>query len=206
MTGEARALAALRRALEEFAPTEKWKRDVTAEERGRPTGLDATAFHYLGTAAPEALVVLVWGEEGAEVSNIVPKDAGRLTHDQYNSIAQWFVEDVLNPHAARNVRVELGPCEETIDDLLNAPTADALRAFSLGANKSTGSAHPLDAERWRKFVILAHVAGASLDATTLQRWLEEEEEWPEEQAQELAIEYEQARDLLAQYDEEREGH
>jgi len=61
----------------------------------------------------------------------------------------------------------------------------------------------LDAERWRAFLIAAHMERANLSAEDLSRWLREVEEWGQEEAEELAIEYEQGRDLLRAYDKHR---
>ncbi len=104
-----------------------------------------------------------------------------------------FAEDVLSPVAARiSVAIELGAPEKSIEDLLPGPAAMALRHFSDSANRSTGAAHPLDAEKWDTFVILVHRAGISLAPDTLQRVLVEDEHWDDDQARELAIQYERA--------------
>ena len=75
----------------------------------------------------------------------------------------------------------------------------ALKSFSNNANMST--LHPLDSERWRKFLLLAHKDKVDLDAQILTRWLVEEWRWPEDRAFDLAVEYEFARELLDDYDE-----
>jgi hypothetical protein len=79
-------------------------------------------------------------------------------------------------------------------------TAQLLHHFSVLANKSTGATHPSDERRWFEFIGAAHREDASLDDRTLERWLREEEDWPEDVASELAAEYEKARSLLKFYD------
>lgn len=190
--------------LSVFDATDRWACDE--EGLARRVGLDATVFRFLGEDAPRALVWLTWEATTADVSNIVPATAGSLSRDEYNRIAEAFVVEVLRPTLhTHGIRIELGATDETIDDLLNAEVAKALRTFSHTANKSTGAAHPNDSRRWIHFVVLAHRNDVALSPDVLHRWLLEDEEWDDKQAHELAIQYEQARDLLRQYDEERLG-
>jgi hypothetical protein len=72
---------------------------------------------------------------------------------------------------------------------------DALRRFSILANHGTGSAHPLDRERWFAFLLHCHQDRCELDTDMLQRWLMEQG-WTFERASDLAIEYEFGRGLL----------
>ena len=87
-----------------------------------------------------------------------------------------------------------------IEGSLSPRALKLLRSFSTLANKSTGSAHPLDEQRWFAFIIAVHKDGSPLDAGTLGRWLIEDEAWPEDSAHTLTIEYEVARSLLKAYD------
>ena len=91
---------------------------------------------------------------------------------------------------------------QTIEDWVSTASAQRLRSFSGGANKSTGSSHPCDKQRWYDFVVSVHKNNDFLPASTLERWLIEEGGWGENQASELAIEYEQELGLL-KYDEGR---
>lgn len=203
LKGDSAAVAEARKRLSALSPTATWQRDDQIVNRAPM--VDATAFKYQGSQAPGAFVWLTWEADAGEVSNIVPDKAGSLTYDQYNEIAKRFADEVLRPalSSIASLRIDLGPVEEQIDDLLSKNTADALRAFSRSANKSTGAAHPNDAERWNAFLIRAHMEKSKLEPDTLHRWLEEDEGWKEEQANELAIQYEQGRELLRQYDEEK---
>jgi hypothetical protein len=90
--------------------------------------------------------------------------------------------------------------EQTIEELAGEETAKKLKVFSSGANKNTGSSHPLDQARWFDFIISAHNNYSKLSVTNLRRWLIENG-WPEENACDLAIEYEFSKDLLNKYDE-----
>ena len=84
---------------------------------------------------------------------------------------------------------------------LSEAAADALRRFNALANKSTGASHPYDRQRWFDFVIQTHTDRSELDPDLLHRWLIESEDWPEDQASDLAIEYERSRALLARFEE-----
>lgn len=151
----------------------------------------------------EAALVL-WGEEsGYRVANIVPRNVGELGIANYNAILQDFVQRIAEPAArAGGFAVDLSPCQQTLEDWMNPAVAETLRRFSHLANKSTGTAHPLDQDRWFAFLIAAHRAPERPDPERLARWLEEVEGWPGDTARELAGDYEVARGLLEKYDRE----
>jgi hypothetical protein len=199
--GSSAQIRTLREKLAQWAPTAAWRRNVELVQSMR-SAPDATVFEHTGADAPGAFVWLFDEPYGARVTNIVPKSAGSLSHDEYNRIATGFVRDVIEPIAAQlSIRVEVGPAEKSIEAFLPASVAAALRTFSASANRATGAAHPQDAEKWDRFVILAHREHAAVAPDTLCRWLVEDEHWEEEQATELAVEYERARRLLASNDE-----
>ncbi len=195
--GSRAEIAAIHAKLAEFVPTAAWSLNETLRGSSAP---DVTVFEYTGADAPGAFVWLFDEPCGARVTNIVPKSAGSLSYDEYNTIATRFAEEVLAPLATPPVEIRLGPAEKTIDDFLPAAAASALRRFSTSANRSTGSAHPQDAEKWDTFVILAYRARVSMGPDTLQRLLVEDEHWDHEQALELAIQYERALRLLESND------
>lgn len=133
------------------------------------------------------------------VTNIVPLEEGRLEEDQYNAILQDSRQQVLLK-VPTDVPVSLvwGSEELKLEELMPAEAFRSLKAFSSAANRSTGSAHRLDQERWFAFIFGLHRSGKAknLDAETLERWLIEVEGWPAQWAGKLSIEYEQAIALL----------
>ena len=135
------------------------------------------------------------------VSNIVPREVGELGKDLYNEILKDFYSRVAS-EAAGTVgwSATMTGDDRPIESWLGENSAQLLMEFSGSASKATGSSHPLDAIRWRTLLISAHRAQAKLDATRLAEWLSGQG-WTEERAAELAIEYEQSRDLLSAYDE-----
>jgi hypothetical protein len=133
------------------------------------------------------------------VSNILAQEFSSLTYDQYNAILSDFYHSCAKP-AAENVGVSIEPgkADPQLEDFVSPPTARLLRSSSALVNRSV--LHPLDRRRWNEFLAAAHREGADLSADLLQRWLIEEEKWPEDEAINLAIEYEHARDLLETYE------
>jgi hypothetical protein len=196
--GSRAQITALREKLAELTPSATWQRNVELRGSSAP---DVSVFEYTGGEAPGACVWLFDEPYGARVTNIVPTTTSALSHDEYNTLAERFAHDVLGPLAAQiPVQIDLGPTEKSIEDLLPASTAGALLRFSSSANRSTGTAHPQDAEKWDEFVILAHRERVSMSPDTLQRLLVEDEGWEHDQALELAIQYERALRLLASND------
>lgn len=133
------------------------------------------------------------------VSNIVPNDRLALDYDQYNRILQEFHDRFARPAAdSIGVQVELGNSDPQIEDFLSPSAAQKLRSFVSLANRSV--LHPLDRERWNRFLTTAHREQAALTSDILLRWLVEEEKWPEDKAYELIVEYDHARGLLKTYE------
>lgn len=133
------------------------------------------------------------------VSNILAQEYSSLTYDQYNAILRRFYARFVRPAAqAVGVELEFENPDPQIEDFLSGSTASLLRTFSGAANRSVQ--HPLNRKRWNEFLTAAYREAAPLTASMLKRWLIEEEKWPEDEAIDLAIEYEHARDLLEVYE------
>ena len=187
----------------EAALADGWTRSRELEGRIK-AGPDVRCF--VCTENANRRPASLWFGEGRDhtswsVNNIVPTTAARLSEGQYNAILEDFRARFVEPVAARlGLRVEMGKTAEGLEDWMSDEAADKLRNFSAAANKSTGSAHPLDKERWFGFLVAVHESGKAPDASTLQRWLTEEDDWPQEIAAELAIEFENGLALLKYYD------
>ncbi|BAZ71424.1 hypothetical protein NIES4106_62210 (plasmid) [Fischerella sp. NIES-4106] len=133
------------------------------------------------------------------VSNIVPKNVGQLSYDEYNYILEDFYKQFIIPAKNTDVQVVLGKSEHGIEDYMTPATSKLLRIFSDTANKSTGAAHASDEKRWFDFIIAIHKDKSDMDGGTLIRILIEEG-WSQEIANELAGSYENARSLLKYYE------
>jgi hypothetical protein len=180
-----------------------WSRNRAREKDAKLVGGHRLfAFHCKDVGRwPAADLFLARDYGRFKVTNIVPEKAGSLSRSQYNAVLNEFAEQAIRP-AASALGLEVSVTDEhaPITRWLSAEATLLLRQFSENANKGTGSSHPLDFSRWAAFLIQAHRDGSELDAQTLLRWLVEEEDWPEDTADRLAIEYEFSHELLQQYD------
>lgn len=138
----------------------------------------------------------------AKVVNIVPQAADpeehtdNLTTAQYNQILDEFAAFATPLAHAHGLHVEHTADTADATRWLSTDAAEALRSFSALANKSTGSSHPRDWERWARFIVLAHRENSDLDGSTLRRLLVEDHGWPEDRADELGSEYDIGRGVL----------
>lgn len=175
-------------------------------------------FDYLGTSVDNARVCIPCGEYVTEgqlkITNIVPLKKNQLNIDEYNSVLIKFYQDVIMPYKKNNFEIEIHQPSDDIFDPKTVITDDALRkleAFCYGANKSTGSTHPNDQERWFDFICQTVNDDRVFDSSTLAKFLQDETywgkkdpemglyAWDEEHAYQLADEYENACMLLKYY-------
>jgi hypothetical protein len=187
-----------------------WSRDVAREEEMRRQIVEKL-YCFACTAQGERKAASLYlahpgYPSGAllRVSNIVPSEIRELGYDQYNYILREFHGNFVKPAGdALDIRVELSSPEQTLESWLGQQSAGLLRAFSHGANKSTGSSHPMDRRRWLDFLIAIHRAREDLDSGLLERWLVEEERWPDDIASDLISQFEFSQDLLRRFENAR---
>src|SRR5437773_11589564 len=180
---------------------EDWERDIASEARVAGS-VSGTMYCFACSEQEERRRAALWLHRDAlthiGVTNVFPILKGSLTRAEYNAIVAESHRRFVKPAAQESaVKATLTEGHMTIEDWLTPRTAELLRRFSRSANRSTGTGHPLDEQRWFEFVWAAHKEGARLSAETLGRWLEEDEGWAEDQAFKVAAEYERARALLA---------
>lgn len=204
LRGPVAAIGLLRQALIGRAEP-PWRHAPERERLLHLSGDDSKplAFERSATAGfSSAGLVLFPSDDGLEVTNIVPREISELSHRAYNALLEDFADRVAQPAAeATGFTAELSGGTRQIEDKLSPGAAEALRRFSMLANKFTGASHPLDGQRWFDFLIRAHRDRCELDASFLRRWLMEADGWSEDHAVDLAIEYERARALLARLEE-----
>ena len=134
---------------------------------------------------------------GYKVVNIVPLEKVSLTASEYNAVLSDFYESIISPASLEaGFEYEISKKFQSITDWTSEEAAQALHIFSSLANKSTGSSHPLDKERWLEFLLVVFDAPNRPDPNLLERWLIEVEHWPFEMANDLAIQYEFGMALL----------
>lgn len=180
-----------------------WTRRPELEAR---LEIDST-YRYLvyerGVTAdsPNVNLFLCQSDEGMRVANIVPVEAGSIDADQYNFFLTEFIDNGLEP-ASGALECEVRVSSSTYDlrQEFGAEAAELLRRFSRTANKSTGSAHPSDRDRWLDFLVAVHaVDEAKGYASLVGDWLQLDG-WTDEVAVQLELQFEFAMDLLDRVD------
>ena len=179
-----------------------WRRDRELEAQWESDS--QFAFIYEAKDGDPPSRVFLTHENGKlSVPNIAPQEPGWLSVSQYNQILDEFA-GILRNHRPqdRSLKINVTSDVAAITDWVSPEAAELLDRFSNGANKSTGSSHPSDFQRWADFLIKVHEEGSSFRLSTdfLAQWLEEELGWSSDRATKLAFEYEFARDLLRAYD------
>lgn len=175
-----------------------WRRALDREKDAGVLGEKAFSFEHIQGDGLERAGLSVFQKEGDiwYVPNIIPLDSSELSHCQYNKLLEDFLEKIVRPSiAGLVVTAELTNDELFLKDIVGEEIASLLHKFSVLANKSTGSSHPCDRNRWFDFLIAVQIKQVSLNTDLLIRTLEEEG-WSEEKAHDLAIEYEFAIGLL----------
>lgn len=185
-----------------------WKRNRTHEEKLPVDGISSGFYCFTCDERLSRRSAHLWLAPRSEVefyvSNIIPGQGNRLSYDDYNEILSSFAVRLRASQLCKDVQIIETGGELVLDSLLSQEALTCLQRFSRAANKSTGSSHHFDKERWFAFIIAAHKEDSSLHASDLLRWLTEEEDWPTDQAKELVIEYEQQISLLEYYDKTRQ--
>lgn len=183
-------------------------------------------FDYLGNKVDNARVCISTGKyvlQGElKVTNIVPLEKDQLSIEEYNAVLQKFYEDVIVPYKVSNHGISITePSADEFDPrtVISSKALKKLEAFCNGANKSTGSSHPSDQERWFDFICQTVDDGMMFDFSTLADFLQDESywgkkdpgflgvmgsfAWDEDHAYQLASEYENACMLLQYYKKTR---
>ena len=187
-------LAALDTAL-----TEGWSRALDIEGRAKEDGDDSmiAAYRCDKRSAREAawLSILRSDAETLIVRHLVPSGLPQLDTNQCNTILRDFSDKVLS-ELHDSFPVQLSSDQLRIEAMMTKEVFSLLRQFSVGANKGTGSGHPMDSDRWYAFLVALHRSHHHLNRDSLFRWLNEVEQWPDEIAIRLADEFEFAMGLL----------
>lgn len=162
-------------------------------------------FTYCGDKVNKASVFLYIKDLDKlefRVTNIVPMEKNSLNYDEYNEVLDKCVKDCIIP-CANDCGLSYKVTSENVDleYYMSKESARKLRMFSSAANKSTGSSHPYDQQRWNDFICQTVKDEDKNVISILGRWLAEEEGWDDEHATELVIEYEKGIALLEYYRE-----
>ena len=184
---------------------------------------------YVGSQAPHAEVSIYYGKDTwrdgyVKVCNIVPLQKNQLTIDEYNQLLDLFYNEVAKAYGDIHEDIKVvGPSSDRFNpiDCISEEALKKLTLFCNSANKSTGSSHPSDEERWFDFICQTVDDGRIFDYDTLLEFLQDEEywgkkekgflgvigqfAWDEENAEKLASEYEDYVRILQYYKNTRLG-
>ncbi len=198
-----------------------WK-SVKQSERWQ----DYLFFDYIGTHVNKARVSIYIGDRMAKgelrVGNVVPMEKNELSIEEYNAVILQFYDDVIKPFKESGTQLSISQPSDDIFDPTSVISETALKKLNLfcsAANKSTGSSHPYDQERWFDFICQTVDDGKLIDYSTLASFLQDEAywgkkpddfigvmgnyAWDEEHAYELASEYENLCEVLLYYKKTR---
>ena len=181
----------------------RWERADEIQSRVNSRG-DSKYAVFLRKPEPAAgipavhLFLLATGSDEVSVANIVPTESGSIDVGQYNAVLDDFMTSAAGPAALElSATVEVSADHYDLRTEFGKEIADRLVRFSALANKSTGSSHPSDRDRWYEFLVAAHQArrDATSFAGMVGDWLELDG-WSSEVAHDLVIEFEFAMGLL----------
>ncbi|MRZ79045.1 hypothetical protein GKD14_16340 [Paeniclostridium sordellii] len=168
-------------------------------------------FDYKGDEVDKACVSIYVGNDISKgelyVGNIIPMEKSELSIDEYNAILLKFYNDVIKPYKERGTELNISQPTSDIFNPMSVISENALKKLKLfcnAANKSTGSSHPCDRERWFDFICQTVDDDKIFDYSTLVELLQDESyAWDEKQAYKLAEEYVNACEILQYYKRER---
>lgn len=187
---------------------------------------DYLSFDYIGKVVDKARVFIyikdILTDEEIRVVNIVPLQKSQLSVEEYNAVLLRFYDDIIKPYKEDGTDLEISkPSDDSFDPrtVITDIALEKLELFCSLANKSTGSSHPDDRDRWFDFICQTVDDGKIFDYEILAQFLQDEDywgkkednfngvidncAWSEEQAYKLADEYESACDILEYYKQNR---
>ena len=151
-------------------------------------------------------VILIWDEEGLRMCNVIPKTVSFLELEQYNSVVRHFYEDVIVHTQSQELNISITKEENSIQDLISAPSYQALVLWEELCNKNSPTSHPNDRERWFDFISELFINGDHLSLSDFRNWLIDDKGWyydanddDDRTFLDLELELEFGLDLLAHY-------
>lgn len=192
--------------------------DWVIEENNHNNWSNYLIFVYHGSKVEQAKIFFyiknVAIDNNIHVGNIVPisQNKRKLTIEEYNNILDLFYQEIISLYKEDNIKIELSTDKFDPTAVMSNESINKLTLFSNAANKSTGSIHPCDRERWFDFIFTSFSNGDKLNEEIFARFLSDKEYWGEpdtciidesawtdEKAKELAIEYSSAIEVLEKY-------
>ncbi len=178
-------------------PAQLWQRAMEREKPLSLIGEKAYCFEHQESEGLAAAGLGIFQKDTNtwHVPNVIPLDKNQLSIDEYNALLLDFKNFIEPTLTICSISYELTPDEKSIESIVGRDAALLLQQFSILANKSTGSSHPLDQKRWFDFLLAVNDRHHELNTGLLVRTLMEQG-WSREMAEHLAEEYELAEELL----------
>lgn len=151
-------------------------------------------------------VILIWDEKGLRMCNVIPKTVSFLEIEQYNSVVRHFYQDVIAHTCSQELIIRITKEENSIKDLISAPSYRALVLWEELCNKNSPTSHPDDRGRWLDFISELFINGDHLLLSDFRNWLIEDKGWyydanddNDRTFLDMELELEFGLDLLAHY-------
>lgn len=173
-----------------------WERNEEHDIRDGTVSSPIICFQYSGEIIDQiaSLFIANKEEDTFYVSNIVPEN-GSLSHEEYNDLIDSFFETINNIRHKGVTDISRSTNEIIFEEVVPDNIQKAFFAFSRAANKSTGSSHPMDKERWYDFICLVYREQYEMNHDLMKSRLIEDG-WSEDKAFDLVIEFEFGIGLL----------
>ncbi|MFN0104170.1 MAG: hypothetical protein ACKV2U_19055 [Bryobacteraceae bacterium] len=180
----------------------KWRRDPAGEEAAGDLvkGMGVRYVYYVPADGHKTDIVFMYTDNELRLINIFTTGDG-ISHAEHGRItADLWNAGMKQACKALSLSGKFTPTQDVQPEAgLPPAVVDALQQFAVTANKSTGSSHPDDLERWCLFLGLLHATGSEMDETRLDAYLTSKK-FPEKIVMKLLKEHEVAMALLPLYD------
>lgn len=154
-----------------------------SKEYASATGGPSCAILRLGDPRVPAVAITNKSGKTFYIANIVPRESGRMTMEEYNQVASDFSHDLRQYAKSHGFKLTVKSTSETISlrKIISGKKCRGL--FERYLNLHPLSYHPLDIERLDAFICcLSKHARKRIDLELLKGWLREEKGWSEEDA------------------------
>lgn len=163
---------------------------------------DSLTVYTKEESLPYSRLILILNdkESRVEIINIVPtQESGilKIEYAEYNRLLDIYCSDVFAEiEREYGNMIEQNTEDYSIEDIipLSYSSLDAwLQAYPL-------SGHPLDTERWYKFVVTLHLSQEDLPISDFEKYIKEAYNWAEDDISRFSLELESHLALLTYYD------
>lgn len=146
-------------------------------------GEPSCALLKLGNKYSPAVAITVKKGNTFYIANIVPKESGQMSMEEYNDVAKQFAIDIKEYATVHKLKLKVKTSHEYIG-LPEIIRGNKTREFSERyLNLFPTSYHPLDIERLDTFICAAfRYSRGKIDLDLLRGWLIAEKKWSTENA------------------------